>query len=219
MTSVAAHSYSGESNYAQTLKWRELSQTADGAATIFNLIWTDLAATAVVGTVTGFESSYDHQLLEKRQSDNTNVLGKRTVNLVIHHIAYTVIWYAIPAAILAVIFVVAFAAFLILLCCGQTSLRLLKHYINQTGIGRAVTQHEYQGMAAPDATSHDWHEAVGWRIINVPVLPRKRAHKTSLSRNGVSLHAIPRRPVNSPTAYRTLARDDNHGIDPGDPLF
>ncbi|KAH8895319.1 hypothetical protein GQ53DRAFT_820153 [Thozetella sp. PMI_491] len=49
-------SYSGEGSYALTTKWRELSATEEGSAKIFNLIWTDLVASAIVGTKQALKS-------------------------------------------------------------------------------------------------------------------------------------------------------------------
>ena len=60
-------SYSGDIQYSLFLKWRELSSTNDGAATILNLIWTDLVASAVVGTVNGFENNSARDLWNPRQ--------------------------------------------------------------------------------------------------------------------------------------------------------
>ncbi len=82
-------SYSGDIQYSLFQKWRKLSNTTDGAATILNLIWTDLVASAVVGTTTGFENSSDTQ--------GSGVLGQRQVYE--HHsvVVYGNILFAIPA--------------------------------------------------------------------------------------------------------------------------
>ncbi|KAK4246331.1 hypothetical protein C7999DRAFT_33294 [Corynascus novoguineensis] len=42
--------YSGQTNLALKRRWKDLSRSADTVAKIPNLIWTDLAANAVVGT-------------------------------------------------------------------------------------------------------------------------------------------------------------------------
>lgn len=169
-------SYGGENDFAQTQKWRQLSRTASGAAKILDLIWMDLAASAVVGTVTGFEpQSQAEQMIQKRdgeQNDNP-VLGKRTVRRLVHRVGYSNILYAIPAMVLGVIALLT-GLFLILMCCGKLYVKLMKFYINQVCVGRAIAQWEHPNDSAPEASSSQWKKTAGKRILrSIPEMPLK----------------------------------------------
>ncbi|OAP65446.1 hypothetical protein AYL99_01418 [Fonsecaea erecta] len=188
----AIPNYSGKSNYGLTLKWRELmSQSAGGAETMMNLIWTDLISFAIVGTRTGFEgmgtmSSVKVATTNKRSNTgthNNNKLGLRLVHRYERSIAYGDIRYAIPAFVVGVVFVLTLLASLVMCCFQRRVWAALAHYTRQTSMGRAVTQtmqQQQQGGAAgledeeiisPAASTKQWASRARYIILPVPPVP------------------------------------------------
>lgn len=146
-------SYSGDIQYSLFLKWRELSKTIDGAATILNLIWTDLVASAVVGTTTGFENSSATQ--------NPGVLGQRQVNERHSVVIYRNLLFAIPAFVVLCIWAALLVATLGLLVSRKASIDLLSYYMNQSSLGRAVLNAEHPDPSMTTSNSENWTNTFG----------------------------------------------------------
>jgi hypothetical protein len=168
------HSYSGKSNYGLTLKWRELSESTYGAETLLNLIWTDLVSFTVVGTKTGFED--DSSSLSSLLNQQTSSLGTRPVHRYIRVIEYGDIRYAIPAFIAGGLFLIPLVVSLAMLCFQRHSWRALNHYMNQTNMGRAMTQAILSNQ--PDEISYDartteWARRARYIILPVPDVGEK----------------------------------------------
>lgn len=148
------------------MRWANLSQTAEGAQTIINLIWTDLVASGVIGTTTGFPSP-------NAAADNV-ILGSRSVRPIVHDIGYANQLYAIPAYALLMVLLLLFVAFAILWCTPLLSFAAVKHYLNQTGMGRAIAQLEHPGISPTNATTKEWSREAGAMNINVPAIERRQ---------------------------------------------
>ncbi|EDN02871.1 predicted protein [Histoplasma mississippiense (nom. inval.)] len=111
--------YSGATNLAMYSKWQELSEKANTTARIINLVWTDVAANAVVGTKGWF--SQDRKSIVKhddQSSTRPEVNDLREVPVVIFRrvVKYN-LKFAIPA-ILALVFTVVIASTTCLLSVG-----------------------------------------------------------------------------------------------------
>ncbi|KAL9076192.1 MAG: hypothetical protein Q9161_001239 [Pseudevernia consocians] len=128
----------GENNSGLTLKYRDLSKTPEGAAQILNLIWTDLAAFATVGTKTGFESDQPSSLNQRDSQPAT--LGRRDVHRRVRLVEYRDIRYAIPAFIAGGLFILGILSAMLMCCFRMVGWRSLNHFMNQTSMGRAVTR-------------------------------------------------------------------------------
>jgi hypothetical protein len=152
-------SYSGETQYSLFLKWRELSRTNDGAAQILNLIWTDLVASAVVGTKTGFENNTVTQ--------QPGVLGQRAVYK--HHsvVVYGNLLFAIPAFIVLCLWTILLVVSIILLITRKVTCDMLSYYMNQTSLGRAVLNAEQPDPQTAMSKSKEWTRRVGNRLIGI----------------------------------------------------
>jgi len=152
-------SYSGDIQYSLYLKWRDLSQTESGAANILNLIWTDLVASAVVGTKTGFENN--------TSVTNSSTLGQRAVNR--HHsvVVYDNLLFAIPAFVTLFLWTILFVAAMILLITRKVTCRMLLHYMNQTSLGRAVYDAEHPNREMAISSSTVWTKEVGNKQIGI----------------------------------------------------
>ncbi|WPH02257.1 Hypothetical protein R9X50_00511300 [Acrodontium crateriforme] len=178
-------SYSGETNYAQTLKWYKKSRTAEGSANILNLIWTDLVASTIVGTVNGYDTQGQDGLVARSES---SVIGQRTVSLLMHNVGYSDWRYALPAVALLLLFVLLVVTALVFCCVGRASTGRMKHYINQTSIGRAIAQVQHPDAAPIHATSKQWKKTAGKTKIDIPAPLRKNGKLSPAREALVPLH-------------------------------
>lgn len=118
--------YTGADNMALYLKWQALSQTAAGAAQIINLVWTDLATSAVAGSKGVLGSGNSGEQVVRIEA--TQIQQK-----IKYHIAF-----AIPAFVLAgvllVIGVVAGGAW----ATGRAGRSTLRRRLHQASTGRIL---------------------------------------------------------------------------------
>ena len=135
-----------------------------------NLIWTDLAAFFVVGTKTGFEPGEEQpgaSQLRKRNA-SPSYLGNREVHRHVRVIEYKNIFYAIPAFIGGGLFIIGLIAALLMFCFRTVSWKILNHYVNQTSMGRAMTQITSPEVAEQTATTREWSETAGKINLEIP---------------------------------------------------
>jgi hypothetical protein len=196
-------SYSGENDYGLALKWRNLSSTPEGAATILNLIWTDLVSFATVGTKNGFEAD-DTSNLVKRDTSQT-ILGTRQVQRNVRVLEYKDIRYAIPALVAAGLFVLGFLGFLLLTLTCIVSPRTIIHYMNQTSMGRAYTQAENPDEVKSYWTTEQWLDMAGGKMLNIP----RARKKMKLEKLDVASSKGPRSSGNS-TSTQNLGLTSGH---------
>ena len=156
MASLGLDGYSGENNMALFQYWQTLSKSPSTANKIINLIYTELLATATVGTKSAIISSNDG-------------LGSNTRNRVAMYerrLQYKIV-YAIPAFIVLVIIVLVSLA---LLCSLLTrfSRKKFSTLLNQTSTGRVVTNLVYPGLGVQTANTKDWAHAAGHVELEYP---------------------------------------------------
>ncbi|KAK3934610.1 hypothetical protein QBC46DRAFT_273469, partial [Diplogelasinospora grovesii] len=169
-TSIAGlPSYSGESQYALFLKWLDLSSSPGGALQILNLIWTDLVASAIVGTKTGFESNGSIKALAT--GDHAN--GTRPVHIHRSAITYSNLLFAIPAFVAAAMWVTALVLAAVLLLSHTVTRRMISHYMNQTSLGRAILNAANPGLAVATAPTSKWLSEAGDIKVDIPHFPGK----------------------------------------------
>ncbi|KAL3442293.1 hypothetical protein BJX65DRAFT_312984 [Aspergillus insuetus] len=130
--SIGLMDYTGEGNSALLRRWNTLSRSAESMAKVMNLVWTDYAANAVVGTKGSPLEPGDRSTVVR------HVTTYRTA--IRCHLAY-----AIPAviilAILALTLFLALTAFLL----GRATLNKLKRYPNATLAGRIMVSVLHRG--------------------------------------------------------------------------
>ncbi|KAF2477234.1 uncharacterized protein BDR25DRAFT_165332, partial [Lindgomyces ingoldianus] len=126
--------YTGKSNLAMYVKWQELSRNASAAAKIINLMWTDIAANAVVGTKSQLPSESLHNL-GKRAGAKATALVPVTIytRRIRFHPAY-----GVPAfLVLALCALVVFMSFGLMLL-GRATPSAMRRNLNQTSAGRIL---------------------------------------------------------------------------------
>ncbi|RFU25159.1 hypothetical protein B7463_g11181, partial [Scytalidium lignicola] len=143
--------YSGYQNMAMFLKWLNLSATTEGAARILNLVWTDLAAGAVVGTK-GVLGSGNAGL-----ADETLIMAVAPiVNRIKYHPAF-----GIPAYILALVLILVALSSLVSAGMRKSSPAKLRTIMNHTSPGRIFTNILYPEKNHLAMQSKDWSQEYG----------------------------------------------------------
>jgi hypothetical protein len=161
--------YTGEGNLALSRRWNTLSRSPESMAKVMNLVWTDYAANAVVGT-----KGSPREPGESSSSSSSTVLRRVMIyrTAIQYHIAY-----AVPAAIvLAVLTLVASVALLVLLL-GCATLAKMKRYLNATSAGRIMVSVLHRPAVVArgmdnDTPTDEWVQAEGRvEVITGKILP------------------------------------------------
>ncbi|KLJ13024.1 hypothetical protein EMPG_12009 [Blastomyces silverae] len=174
--------YSGFSSLALFAKWQNLSKTPEGAARILDLVWTDSAANAVMGTkgwgVTSF-SANAHQTRQKENPENKKGNKKRQTGKIDQDdpiVPVTVfkkyIRYKIPFAVPAFIILtatLATAVTLTILCImGRTGPKRMRTFLEASSTGRNVgtfvIDQEDENVSKGTKA---WVKSVGRKIVRI----------------------------------------------------
>jgi hypothetical protein len=154
--------YSGATNLAMSRRWSDLSKSARSMATVLNLIWTDYAANAVVGTKDLASMQQEGSAVLKRDLSETGVGVTIPVTVFHRQIKYH-LPYAVPAVmvLLFLLLMLIFTSGALLF--GQTSLVKMKRYLNATSAGRIMTStlESPYGKRYNDDSSKSWIENHG----------------------------------------------------------
>ncbi|KAJ6442664.1 hypothetical protein O9K51_03839 [Purpureocillium lavendulum] len=114
--------YAGSDNLILRKRWDTMSQTAPGAANILRLVWTDIMASAVVGT---------------KQSQSSSADSTWPVTMYGRVISYD-IRYAIPAMLLLGVWAILLVGSFIMAAIDRRLPWHLKTLLNDTSVGRVA---------------------------------------------------------------------------------
>jgi hypothetical protein len=168
--------YSGADSHALYAKWQKLSKTAEGTASIINLIWTDVATNAVVGTKgwglsavaanMGIPSS---SAIEKRDVEGGSVLESASVPIMVYgsHIRYR-IPFAVPAFVTLGITTLLLGMLIVLLIMRRTGLKRMRMFLESTSVGRILSpfiQPAEAPRGAEAETEEKWVKRVGTQKV------------------------------------------------------
>ena len=146
--------YTGYTNMAMWAKWQELSASAENASQILDLIWTDTAASLVVGTKGTLGAN------------NAGMPVPITVQPLTTRVSYH--WpYGIPAFLVALVFLACVVAALVSACLGRASVASLRRHIYQTSVGRVFTVLTHPDEGTFEMPAKDWSRALGGRIVDL----------------------------------------------------
>ncbi|KAF2192809.1 hypothetical protein K469DRAFT_746140 [Zopfia rhizophila CBS 207.26] len=155
--------YTGRSNLAMFSKWQSLSRNPSDAAKILNLIWTDIASNAVVGTKSHLPSEALSNLA-KRDEPKTTV--KVPITVYTRRVRFRML-YGIPAflvlALCAFVGVIALGFMII----GRATPSTMRRYLDQTSAGRIFTTFLYPQDCPPGAPRANWVRLVGRKRVDV----------------------------------------------------
>ena len=152
--------YSGMSNLAMFRRWKDLSGSPELSAKILNLVWTDIATNAVVGT----KSMAPSQGNSVTESDTTTTSSAATVAVTPYHrqVKYH-LTYAIPGIVVLTFLLIS----AVLTSCaglfGLTGLSKMRRYLNATSAGRIMTSNIVHFTAGKynDMSTKEWIENGG----------------------------------------------------------
>jgi hypothetical protein len=167
----------GSNEWRLLQRMSQLSSDATTAGQIINLLWTDLAANALVGTKSVLSHSDGSD-----PRDSALMLARAYEN----GLAYD--WrYAVPALAFAGLYVALLAWSMVLFCTSRLSLSKLRFMLNQSSAGRSMTTERYQASAEPDfANTKKWAKTRGGEIVRLTLMD---AHRKSQSSPSYSLLA------------------------------
>ncbi|KAK0614017.1 hypothetical protein B0T14DRAFT_291539 [Immersiella caudata] len=156
-------------------RWQNMSADAATAGKIIDLMWTDVATSAVVGT---------RGMLGEVNS-GTKPAGEVLIHPISNRITYDV-RYAIPAAILIVWTGVIFLIALLCTCCcgGRAGFKTLRRRIEQLSVGRVFTTFLYPQESTLTMPAKQWRPSNGLKTITVDVVSRRAGEEMPYSRNG-----------------------------------
>ncbi|CRG87527.1 Collagen alpha-1(XIV) chain [Talaromyces islandicus] len=151
--------YTGHSNFALSRRWQQLSVGGhEGAATILRLIFTDILASATIGSQSpiGLSGSDTHRLGGTVLSGDVKVPIEPFQRKIEYELAY-----AIPAFITLLLWILVLVALLIALVLSRFSFSKLRQQLNLSSVGRLYTNVVYPDACEIDAKTKVWIEQAG----------------------------------------------------------
>ncbi|OCK73509.1 hypothetical protein K432DRAFT_430554 [Lepidopterella palustris CBS 459.81] len=148
--------YSGQTNMAMWSRWQTLTNSPRTAALIPNLIYTDIAAAAVVGT---------KGVLGPGNAAHENQVAlpvTPTVSKIQYHYPF-----AIPALAAALILVVITLLAFVTVCLGGLGIGRMRLHLQQISPGRVYTTFMYRGPDGLTMNSKDWSKQFGKKMVDL----------------------------------------------------
>ncbi|PGH13524.1 hypothetical protein AJ80_06274 [Polytolypa hystricis UAMH7299] len=167
--------YSGATNMAVFSKWQDLSKNATTASRIMDMIWTDVAANAVMGN-RGWVQDPEPKTLAKRddavnqQSQKGQPQDGQVVQVPVTAFSRRVkyrIHFAIPAFIVLALALVIATLVLLLCMCGRARPSTMKKYLFHTAPGRIMAAFAYPGQVHAEAHTSKWNKQVGAKRVTI----------------------------------------------------
>lgn len=147
---------SGQNSMSLWMKWRGLSESASTTPKVIKLLWTDLAASAMVGTkgVLGAGNARPDEAVEI------------SVRPMVHRVMYNYA-YAVPACVTLFCMLVMLIALIVSMAQGRASVKVMDQRLKQTSNGRSLTTLLNPGMSSFIMPSKDWSAANGHRMMSL----------------------------------------------------
>lgn len=150
--------YTGEGNLALAQQWSRLSKSADSMAKALNLVWTDYAANAVVGTKGSPGTGPENDIILRLVT--TYRVGIR------YHLGY-----AVPGIIVLALLILTSVLVLFALVLGVATLAKMKRYLNATSAGRVMASVLHPPFTTArnvdnDTPTSEWLETEGRMSIS-----------------------------------------------------
>lgn len=177
--------YTGESNIAMFRYWQALSRTSATVARIPQLVWTDVAANAVVGSrsLQKKTAQPQPQPQQKKMKKKKRNLWKRDgdaddsdlVPVIVHErrVRYRLV-YGIPAFITLACTLVILCLMLLVLLSGNSGTSKMRSLLNKTSQGRILTSRVSPAsdsgadeVGLISASTKDWIDSVGKKHVTL----------------------------------------------------
>ncbi|KAL2813816.1 hypothetical protein BDW59DRAFT_167385 [Aspergillus cavernicola] len=169
--------YSGLTNIALFARLQELSRTAESAAHIPNLVFTDLVANLIVGT---------HSVLGSPSDEPDTDTIKRPVITIAKHIKFHHL-YGIPAYITLLLWLLLCAAMILFYLTRRLNLARIRYFISRTSAGRTLATVYYPDVSNFDMRAKEWIGSAGDKVVDLT------GESTEFARNCNSMRASPSR--------------------------
>ncbi|KAH8170045.1 hypothetical protein LIA77_10589 [Sarocladium implicatum] len=143
--SLAGEDSGARSSMSLWLRYKELTSSEETMPTLFKVLWTDLAASAMVGS---------KGVLGPGNADAEN---GATVDIfpVVRRVKYHYI-FAIPALMAALCLAVILLLLLASLLMGKSSVKIMDERLKQTSMGRVLTSLFYPEASSLSMSSKEW---------------------------------------------------------------
>ncbi|KAL3480907.1 hypothetical protein BJX99DRAFT_272595 [Aspergillus californicus] len=164
--------YSGSSSLSLYAKWQTLARSAGGAASIINLIWTDVAANAVVGTKGwGLSAAASRMAIPSVAEDASTAAPISTptsVPVIVYasHIRYH-LPFAVPAFITLGLTMALLVLLIVLLVQRRTGIKRLKSLLESTTVGRLLWPFIETTETTDNATATQWIQSIGGQKVTI----------------------------------------------------
>jgi hypothetical protein len=141
---------------AMWARWQNLTRDANLASVIPNLIWTDTAASAVVGTkgILGPGSTAQQNLVSLRVTPTVQKIRYRYL-------------YAIPALLVALLLALITFIALAVSCFQRIKVGRMRNHLHQISPGGIFTTFLYPGPNGMTMSSHQWGGHLGRKQIDL----------------------------------------------------
>ena len=147
----------GLANMAIFTRWQNLSSSAETSADIIKLLWTDLAASGVVGT---------KGVLGPLNDEEAGATSDIKVRPIDHRITYNYL-YGIPAFVLGVSIILLLVTMMISMCFGRGSMHKLRLRFQQLSAGRIFASFLYADTSNLTMRSAEWARANGNKDVTL----------------------------------------------------
>ena len=166
--------YSGETNLAMFSRWQDYSSNVSTTAKILNLIWTDVAANALVGTKSWNSGSKLPPNLQKRGAETTGSASADAQNspvmvpVTIYTSQIRYRWlFAIPAALLLLLALLVLGGAGAFALVGHATSSRVREYLFHLSAGRLLARQVYPGAVDGQAPTKTWVDKVGLKHIRL----------------------------------------------------
>lgn len=147
----------GRANIAIFTRWQHLSAKPETASDIIKLLWTDLAASAVVGT---------KGILGPINDGDSGDVADIRIRPIEHSITFNYL-YGIPAFIVALCLTLIFTVMFFSVCFGKVTLAKLRLRLQQLSTGRIFTTFLYPDTSNLTMRSQEWAKGNGDTTVTV----------------------------------------------------
>ena len=166
--------YTGETNLAMFSRWQDYSSNVSTAPKILNLIWTDIAANALVGTRSWNSESKLPPNLQKRGAETTSSASADAQNspvmvpvtIYTSQIRYNWV-FAIPAALLLLLALLILGGAGAFALVGHATCSRVREYLFHLSAGRLLARQVYPGAVDGQAPTKIWVEKVGLKHVRL----------------------------------------------------
>ncbi|KAL5358713.1 hypothetical protein BJX96DRAFT_173696 [Aspergillus floccosus] len=165
--STEAEYYAGVRDLGIFSRWQNLTTHAETTQRVLNLVWTDVAANAVLGTK-GWHSQQPGDPVD------ASVVVQRYHRQVNYEWAYGIpAFLVLGLALLTAVFSIFFGI------TGRATSATVRWYLNATSMGRVYGQFKYPDSASVQSPTREWIESVGVQKVRIGPVDEVRKAENS----------------------------------------